>query len=84
MYDHINTNSLIKRLDIKNHKKNGDKIEGTIYGFEIYLKLNTESVNLSKNFNSIKRIARYTINYIFWLYSIYIDTNKENSFESGS
>jgi len=81
--ENMNIDSLINNLNIENVESNDDKIEGTIYGFKIYLKLNTETVNFSKNFNSMKRIARYTINHLFWLYSIHMHNNgnkEENSF----
>ena len=65
--------NLIKNLNIKDIKKNDDKMEFTISGFQIYFKIKSENVNITENYNKIKRIARYTVDYLFWLYSIYMN-----------
>jgi hypothetical protein len=80
-FDLDDKNQINKLKNISDIKIINDKIYGKILNYQVYFILRNNDVNLIKNYNKMKRITRYVINHLFWLYSIYINENDTDNLD---
>jgi hypothetical protein len=83
-YDEDDILKLFEYLDIKFKTIQNNLMIGEYEdGFEISVILNEETLNITNSelviFNNNKKLSRYYTEYLYWLYSKYINENENNS-----